>query len=304
MRKIQVGCGLLCLITGAVFAGDAVDGLNGSLGFAIGNMESEWGNNLSGSFALPLSGKFGLQVDGLYTQVSDRDFAGGGLHAFWRDSERGSVGLTAAGISQEFLYGLNGGMETEYYLKRFTFGLEAGVATLEYSDSVPFIDTHPTDFIGTATVSYYPLDDLVIQAAYSRVLGNNLYEALVEYQTPLAGLDCFVDLAKGDNDYDHALFGVRYHLGHKKSLIRRHREDDRPSAARRVLNAIGTYGAEYNRAGREYTAAHGGEWTGSFGALLFEAERNRWKEMIEKGVLPPLPPLPPSPPPSPPPPGL
>ena len=98
----------------------------------------------------------------------------------------------------------------------------------------------------------------MIQAAYSRMFENNLGELLLEYQTPINGLSCFAELAKGDNGYDHALFGLRYYFGKNKSLIKRHREDDPPNLLRRVLYSIGTYGAEFNRVGEKYAAEHPG----------------------------------------------
>ena len=118
---------------------------------------------------------------------------------FWRDSDKGLIGLTAGGINGNALYGLQSGLEAECYFKRFTFGANLGAATLQYDHSAPFIDTHPTDVYGTADLSYYPVDNVMIQGAYSRLLDNNLYEMLLEYQTPMRGLSCFTELAAGDH---------------------------------------------------------------------------------------------------------
>jgi len=249
---------LLCFGASAVMAGDAVDSINGKLDFSTGSMDSHWGENLTGSLSLPVATSFGLQLDGLYTRVGSEDFEGGGLHLFWRDSDEGMIGLTAGGINGDLLYGLQGGLEAEYYLNRFTFGANMGAATLQYDNSAPFIDAHPTDIDATAALSYYPVDNVMIQGAYSRLLDNNLYEMLVEYQTPVNGLSCFTELAAGDHGYDHVLFGLRFYFGKNKSLIHRHREDDPPNLLRRVLYTIGTYGAEWNRARQSYAEEHPG----------------------------------------------
>jgi hypothetical protein len=258
MKVWLTGLASLSLVVTQVLAGDAVDGLNGKLDFSGGTMDAHWGDNLSASLALPIAPHLGLQTDGLFTHVGSQNFAGGGLHFFWRDSEKGLLGLTAAGLNGDFLYAVQGGVEAEYYLKRFTLGANLGAATLQYHDSAPFINTRPTDVYATVSLGCYPVDNLMIQAAGSRFFGNNLGELLLEYQTPVNGLSCFANFAKGDHGYDHELFGLRYYFGRKKSLIRRHREDDPPNLLSSVLSGIGTYGAQYNRAMHAYASENPG----------------------------------------------
>ena len=241
--------------TSAALAGEAVDGNNGKADITGGSMNSHWGENLNASLTLPVAPHLGLQTDGLFTRVGAENFGGGGLHLFWRDSDKGLLGFAVGGIKGELLYGLQGGMEAEYYLKQFTFGATLGAGTIQYNHPAPFIDTHPTDVYATASLSYYPVDNLMVQGAYSRLFGNNLGELLLEYQTPVRGLSLFSELAKGDNGYDHALFGLRYYFGKDKSLIQRHREDDPPGLLQRALTGIGLYGAKYNRLMQVY--AHG-----------------------------------------------
>ena len=217
-------------------------------------MNSHWGENLNASLSLPVTSHLGLQTDGLLTRVGTQNFGGGGMHLFWRDSDKGFIGLTAGGIAGDLLYQLQGGIEAEYYIKQFTLGVNLGAATIQYNHPAPFIDTHPTDVYATASLSYYPLDNLMVQGAYSRLYGNNLGELLLEFQTPVRDLSLFAELAKGDNGYDHALFGLRYYFGKDKSLIRRHREDDPPGLLQLALTGIGLYGAKYNRAMHAYAA--------------------------------------------------
>jgi hypothetical protein len=175
-------------------------------------------------------------------------------------------------MNGEYLYGLQGGLEGQYFLNRFTLGMDLGVTTLQYAHHAPFIDTHPVGFYATPSVSYYPTDNLMVTVAYSRYFDNNFGQFLLEYQTPAKGLSCFTELAIGDNGYDHALFGLRYYFGKNKSLIRRHREDDPPNLLRSILYAIGTYGAEFNRDAQSYIQEHpsgGGSSTEWYGIYSF-----------------------------------
>jgi len=158
--------------------------------------------------------------------------------------------------------------ETEYYLSRFTLAAGAGVATIDYDQPVPFIDSNPTNFYGSLGLRYYPLDDLMLAGSYVYVFDNSLVLGELEYQTPIHGLTFFAEFAGGENDYEHALFGVQFYLGKSKSLIRRHREDDPPSIVRQALYAVGTYGAEYNKKGREYAESRDTEYDSGYGLIM------------------------------------
>ncbi len=112
---------LVLVVGGSVaMAGEAVSGINGKLNYSGGNMDSFEGHNVSGSFSLPLAPNFGFQVDGLYTHVSDRDFYGAGAHLFWRDWDKGLLGVTAATVHEKGIDSFQGGLEAEYYLDKFT----------------------------------------------------------------------------------------------------------------------------------------------------------------------------------------
>ncbi|MCG8685143.1 MAG: hypothetical protein MI892_09730 [Desulfobacterales bacterium] len=255
MKLIKLACiFILLLCSEPVIAGDAVSSLNGKMAFSYGDMDSNRGKNLTGSVSSPISKNIGIQIDGLYTNVSDRDFYGAGIQIFWRDSEIGLLGGSFAGVNESDMYSLTGGFVGEYYLDLFTFGLSAGYAKINYDNPVLFIDTDKTEpYIG-CSIGVYPIDDLLFEFAYNYVFENHLYQCNIEYQTPLNGLCVFADLAKGDNDYDQSLFGLRYYFGKQKTLKKRHREDDPQNAVNGVLSNIGTYGAEYNASVKKYNA--------------------------------------------------
>jgi len=248
---------LLSALIGAIcYAGNAVSEPNGKVGFSTGSMDGNTGQNVEGSISFPLGTNFGFQVDALYTDVSHREFYGMGTHLFWRDSKKALLGLTAGGIYEEDLYSWMGGIESEYYLKKVTLGLQGGVARIKYDTGpLPFIDTDRTDYSVSAKAGFYPIDDLFISLAHTRVFDNGLTQAQIEYQTPLDGLSLFADIAQGEHDYDHALVGLRYYFGSKKSLKLRHREDDPPNILNSVLYTMESYGMEFEREANDYEAA-------------------------------------------------
>jgi hypothetical protein len=266
MKKIAKS--LLMLAVGSCcYAGDAVSGLNGKTDFSAGSMDGYSGRNISGSIAFPLGTNFGFQVDGLYTDVSDRDFYGMGAHLFWRDSDKGLLGLSTGGIREnDILNSWAGGFEGEYYLSHFTLFAQAGMMNIDYAvGSLPFIETDETGYYAIAGAGFYPVDNLYLSCSYTHALDNGLFQGEIEWQTPMDGLSLFARLAQGDNDYDHALAGVRWYFGKQKSLKLRHREDDPPNFLNAMMNHIGTYGAEFNQKASEYDAVHGTSVSGGGG---------------------------------------
>jgi len=262
VAAVVLACG------GVVVAGEAVSGLNGKVAYSGGSMEGDTGQNGLGSVGFPITDRFGFQADGLYTDVSDRDFYGAGAHLFWRDWDKGLLGIAGGTVHEDDLDSGLIGLEGEYYLNRFTVAGGAGVANTDYEMPVPFIETSATDFCGSLGLRYYPLDDLMLSGTYLYAFDNGLVLGELEYQTPIDGLTFFAEFAGGENDYEHALFGVQFYLGKSKSLIRRHREDDPPSIVQRALYAVGTYGAEYNKRGNEYVESHGGQYDGGYGVII------------------------------------
>jgi len=260
---------VILLSSPLALATEAVSDVNGKLGYSAGSMESDTGQNVTGSFSLPIVEGFGFQADVLYTNVSDRDFYGAGAHLFTRDPNLGLLGITGGIIHQDVLRSSRIGLEAEYYLGKLTLALGAGAATLEYDDPAPFIDTDVTDFYGTMGLRYYPADDLMLSASYNHLFDNKLVLAELEYQMPVDGLTLFAELAAGENDYDHALFGLRFYFGQPKGLKARHRQDDPANMTTQILNGVGTYGAEYNQRGRSYARSQGTEYTGgSYGVII------------------------------------
>jgi len=275
----------------------AVSELNGKVSYEGGNMDSSEGHIFHGSVTFPVAHQFGLQADALYSRISGQDFFGGAGHVFWRDPEFGFIGFAGGGLHQSGVDTFQVGAEGGWYCGRFTFGFFAGVGSIRYDGSAPFIDTSPIRFIGRISADWYALDDLRVGVSYVNAFENNLVKGEVEYQTPINGLALTAEVAGGSNGYDHWLLGLRYYFGTSKSLRDRQRRDDPPGLMPQILHGLGLYGAEANRNAHAYLTAHpDAENVGNWGYGGIEIERDRMKDPVGPGVLPPLPPGPLEPP--------
>jgi hypothetical protein len=269
----------------------AVSAVNGKVSYEGGNMDSSVGHNFGATLTIPIAHQFGAQADALYCHIAGEDFWGGAGHIFWRDPEIGFVGVAGGAIHQDAVDTSQVGVEAGYYVGRFTFGAFAGIGSIRYDFSAPFIDTSPTRFVGRVSADWYALDDLRLGVSYTTAFDNSLFKGEAEYQTPISGLALTGEVASGDNGYDHWLVGVRYYFGPRKSLQDRQRQDDPPSLMPQILHGLGLYGAEVNHNAKAYVADHPSSgWDIASG---FEAERWRDRQTASGGDLPPLPPTPP-----------
>jgi hypothetical protein len=249
-----------------LIAGDAVSSLNGKLGFNYGDYDSDDGRTLNGSIALPVAKNYGVQVDGLYTHVAETDLYGAGGHFFWRDSDRALIGLGVAGVYSPDVYTYEAGLEAEYYYKWLTPGFYAGYSGIKYRNSSAFIDTDRIEPFGTLYLGIYPLPDLLIRPSFTRKLGNNLYGVEAEYEMPRLNVTFTAEVIRGEHDFQQTQFGLRYYFGGKKSLKRRHREDDPVNLVAGSLTSIGTYGAEHNDNIKTFIRNNPSLFSGSSGA--------------------------------------
>lgn len=259
--------GVFTLLLSGTVAAEAVSGVNGKVDFSAGNLDGWDGKVAGGSVAGRLTEDFGWQGDALWSRIGGQDFYGLGGHLFWRDPQRALLGITGSGIQRDGVDSYQIGIEGEYYLPRMTWLAGAGYANVKYDQPVPFIDSDAKGSYLTAQVRYYLTDDLALSVGGLHALDNNLGIASAEYQTPVAGLSLFATAAKGDNDYDHAMVGIRYYLGKSKSLMSRHRTDDPENSTSTNLWVLGTYGAEYNKKMASYVESLGSGSTGSSGSF-------------------------------------
>jgi len=264
----------------------AVSEINGRVDYSGGNMNSAEGHNFSGSITLPVSHQFGFQADALYSRISDLNFYGGAGHLFWRNPDHGLLGLTGGYLYRDGFESVDtfqAGAEGELYWRQFTFGFFAGLGSIDYQYSAPFIDTNPTRFIGRVSADYYPIDNLRVGAFFTSAFKDYFGKAEAEYQLPINGLALTGEVALGNHGYDHWLLGVRYYFGGKKTLRDRQRQDDPRGLMPQILQSLGVYGAEFNRKENAYLAAHpsssgssgGGDYD-NYGSSVWSVSNPGW----------------------------
>ena len=285
VNRRSIICGAAVLTSGAVFAQTntqavfpsgnndtlavsrsllpppAVSAINGKVDYAGGDMNSAEGHNFSASITLPVGHNFGFQADSHYSRISDLNFYGGAGHFFWRNPDIGLLGITGGYLYRDGFNDINtyqAGSEGELYWHRFTFGWFAGVGSINYQYSAPFIDTNPSRFVGRVSACYYPIDNLRVGASLTTAFKDNLEKGEIEYQTPINGVALTGEAGWGTDGYKQWLFGLRYYFGGSKSLRDRQRQDDPPGLMPQVLQSIGVYGAEYNKKGSAYVASQSG----------------------------------------------
>ena len=202
-----------------VIAGEAVSENNGKIETLLGNVDGNEANLLAGSFTSPLTSNFGVQGDVLAGKINSKTTNGYGIHLFWRDSDKGLLGLTTSRIKYSSSKLNRTGLEGEYYFKKLTISGELGKQTGDIENSN----------YGSLNLSYYPINNLALSIGSSRANKNNKNNIDIEYQTKVNGLSLFANASKGDNNYDHVIGGIRYYFGKQKALIERHRKDDPPN---------------------------------------------------------------------------
>lgn len=246
----------------------AVSGINGKIDYAGGVMESETSHNFSGSLSLPVGNRFGFQGDLLVSSISDRDPVGGAGHFFWRDPSMGLLGVAGGVLEEDDASSYQALVEGQYYAGKFTVSGHVGVGHLSYDNPAPFIDSDPTEFTGSVSLDYYVTGNLRLGAGYTHAFQNHLGVLQAEYQTPWNGLALTAEYARGSHSYDHVLFGVRFYFGKDKPLIDRHRQDDPPNLAQRILSGIGLYRAEYNHNRSQFMNGGGSGGGGGGGVVI------------------------------------
>ena len=200
----------------------------------MGNVDGNEANLLAGSFTSPLTSNLGVQGDVLAGKINSKTTKGLGVHLFWRDSEKGLLGLTTSRTKYDSSK-LNGtGLEGEYYFKKTTIAGEFGRQTGNIENSN----------YSRLNLAYYPISNLALSVGGTRENNNNKSNIDIEYQIKITGLSVFANASTGDNSYDHVIGGIRYYFGKQKSLIERHRKDD-------PLNLLFTGASELSQATEE-----------------------------------------------------
>jgi len=227
------------LLAANASANTAVSETNGKLDSAYGKLDSSeaWIN--SGSFSNPIAESLGLQIDGLFADVADTDYSGLGTHLFWRDFNKGLLGITAGGVWSNDADSYELGLEAESYRYNWvTLGVRAGYADLD--SSIPTFLSSPDDsgIYALTYATFYPHEDLALTIGCEHRFNNIGLHLGLEYDLPIVGLTTFAEAVFAEQNRDHVMFGLRYYFGSEKPLQERHRRDDPPNILHTIMQSM------------------------------------------------------------------
>lgn len=251
------GASLFCM-AGAASAADefeitettilpAISAVNGKLdiGYVHANVDDTFGNvdDINGGFvqgalSVPLSQRFGLQIDagvqesslGLGDGSNENLTAYGiGGHLFWRDPRFAMLGFFGSYVRYDAdiaqLDQVRLLAEGEYYYKNFTLSGTAGVDLV--STDLPFGDNEEF-FTGSADLAYYFTDNIMAEIGVQHSFEETKFTVGFEALWERGGVSpSFYANAGFSDDNTTVMAGLRIYFAEQgKSLIRRHREDD------------------------------------------------------------------------------
>lgn len=220
----------------------AVSELNGKLSIQGGLFSDEPTALGLGSVSIPLTHSFGIQLDGALGSLDGDTLRGAGVHLFHRDPAKFLLGAYGSYHSWRSVDIWRAALEAEAYMGRFTIeallGVESVSHRLRLSAPVggaggPILIERVDDehFFAIADFAYYLQDNFRVSVGYRYVNEESLGTAGLEYlingidNTPIS---LFAEGQFGERHFRRAMAGVRVYFGsaNRKSLIRRHREDD------------------------------------------------------------------------------
>ena len=225
----------LWLAQPASASGPAVSGPNGKISAFTGTIDGDFTLGSTGSFAVPLSGAWGAQVDVLVGTAEGGGYYGIGGHLFTRDPAKGLIGFYGSYVgwgsattvpvdTPEFgvadITGANVGklgVEGEAYLGRFSL---EGLAAWQFGTN--------SGLAGKAMVAFYPSDNLRLDLGYNYLQGpGSSITGGIEW-APNGNAGLFVSAAAAQSGNTTVIGGIKAYFGGSptKSLIRREREDD------------------------------------------------------------------------------
>lgn len=226
----------------------------GSAAVSAGSMDSDSGLNFEGAYAILLGGGFGFQIDGMHSSIGTTEFAGGGAQVFWQNNSPWLASLGFASVHGEWVESQEMSAGLQFQQDWYSIGAKVGYARISYDAMVPFIDDKENSLLMEIHADFYVSETLRASLGVEHRFDLLFAEAELEWLTPVDGLSLFANCMVGQNQYDHALVGLRYYFGGETRSLKGRRQTPRPMG-NGVLHAMGNHGAHYNSQGRKYLAA-------------------------------------------------
>ena len=241
----------------------------GSAAVSAGSMDSDSGLNFEGAYAIMLGSGFGFQIDGMQSSIGTTEFAGGGLQAFWQNDSPWLASLGLASVHGELVESQELSSGIQFQQSWYSIGAKVGYAQVAYDGTVPFIDDKDNSLLMEIHADFYASDTLRASLGVEHRFDLVFAKTELEWLTPVDGLSLFANCMVGENQYDHALVGLRYYFGGDNRSLKGRRETPRPMSSG-VLYGMGNHGALYNSRGRKFAAANpsaGFSGGGTYGSL-------------------------------------
>lgn len=220
---------LLCSFSHAAQAQllPAVSATNGKVEFDAGVLSQSspsFLGRVAGTITVPVGQQFGIQVDAA-AAIAPGFTSSAALHAFTRDPASYLIGGTLGVVRTPGATIVAAGPEAEGYFDRWTLEAWGGVAVAHPTRGRP-ARVAPFAIAGLA---YYPTDDARLSVGVSSLDGYNALQLGGEYlfENFDAPISLTAETRIGQDGAWRITGGLRLYFGpERKSLIRRHREDD------------------------------------------------------------------------------
>ena len=198
----------------------AVSGINAKVSGGYADLDATSVKFGSASVTLPLTHCLGLAIDGLGGDYSASSLWGVGGNLFWRNPDKGLIGIMGSNVVVGANNASRGGVSGELYLGRFSVLTDVGYQTGDTIKHGAFSDL---------TLRWYVIDNFAFNAGCAYSGGNTAGVVGAEYMPGLKilpGLTLFARGSWGESDYHSVVAGVKYYFGNGKTLKQKHREDD------------------------------------------------------------------------------
>jgi hypothetical protein len=256
----------VALATGHMYSAETT----GSAAVSAGSMDSDTGLNFEGAYAIMLGGGFGLQIDGLHFSIGTTEFTGGGAQVFWQDDSPWLASLGYSRVQGEFVDSDEFSTGLQFQQSWYSIGTKIGFAQIDYAGQVPFIDDKDNGLLIEIYADFYASETLRASLGVEHRFDLLFAKAEMEWLTPIDGLSLFANCMVGQNQYDHALVGLRYYFGGENGSFNGRRKTP-PAMSADVLFATGNHGALYNSRGKKFLAANqgfGSSNSGHYGGVV------------------------------------
>jgi hypothetical protein len=187
------------------------------------------------SVTFPLTHRLGLSIDGLGGDYSANSLWGVGGTLFWRNPDKGLLGIMGSNVQTGADKVSLGGVTGELYLNdQFSILTDVGY------QSGGIIEDGVFSELG---LRWYIMNNLAIGTGLAYAGKNTLGMLDLEYMPDfkvLPGLALFAYGGWGESDYSSVMAGVRYYFGSEdKTLKERHRQEDPQNMALKGLLLAG-----------------------------------------------------------------